>query len=102
MAQIVEHMKIQSREMIKRNDFLEEQNGLIRKQNTCLAISARHAKRMDEFNRKVYQDETGHGGSDGPEDEAARNEIQETRQGEIDALNEMFFGDISIGGLEEE
>jgi hypothetical protein len=87
-TQIVENLKIITREKVKQTDILEAQNEQLEK-------IAYAAKRIDEFNRIIYAASTGY---EIPEGEDAKKmlDFQNTQGGERDAVNEMYYSDMTV------
>ena len=97
LTALLENNKLNVREMIRRNEMLDQQNILLRQQNGYLAMSAKMAKRQDDFQRMIYSAQSGMQVPDSSSDEVAFKEFQETQQEEMNAVNETYFSDISLG-----
>lgn len=90
MTAMVENMKIIAKEQVNQTELLVKQNHYLYQLDRTL-------KRHNEFIRTASGVQT----VDDFRDEEAFNEFQETQVGRSNALEEMYHGDISIGGLEE-
>lgn len=90
-------MKIVAKEKVNQTDLLQTQNGLLVQQNYHLARLSMATEKLDEFNRMLYKKETGLS-PDEPVDELKVKEQQEVRAKELEAMTDMYHGDISLGG----
>ena len=96
MTQILENMKIQTQEQVKKTDLMIERNELLGVQNRYLKVLARATYRIDKFNRAAYEAQMG--GEVG--DEKSLKKFQEFEKKKREAEDELYFASLSITGEE--
>ncbi len=93
---ILENLKIIAKEHVKQTELMQTQISLIAAQNHHMNQLATATKRIDEFNRKAFKAGAGIDMPEDAESEKAFKEMQEFQNSEHEALQEMYFNDISI------
>lgn len=94
----MENMKVQTKERITQTDLLCKRNELLAKQNDHLKIIAINGKRVDEFNRMAFGANTGYQVPENANDPKAVQDFQNTQGGERDAVNDLYYSDMSVSG----
>jgi len=98
---IRELMKIQTQEMATRNGLLEKQNKLLEQQNKYLGNLAIYAKRIYEFNRLVYGQESGFEAPEMKNQQSIQDYEYEMRRQKAAPL-EVYHSDIALGEFQKE
>ena len=99
---IVENMKILTKEAVNKNELLDTHNGLLVEQNHHLRLLAQYTKRIDDFNRVAFEAGSGYQVPEDTNDEKALEAYKEIQNQERDALNEMYYSDISLAPDDDE
>lgn len=98
----MENIKVIAKEKVNQTDLLQTHSELLTKQIYHLSQLAQATKRIDDFNRMAYQAQSGMSMPEDSNDKKSFNEFQDYQQQGRDAVNDMYYSDISLSGQLEE